>query len=164
MDTKEIKITVPEGYEIDKENSTFECIKFKKKKKLTYEDVCDVLFTNKTAYYTTVSGDIAQTDSIESYHTCDGNNAVSKNQLEQLLAINKLMNVAAYLNENPSDWDNLDTDKWYIYYDHAQHKIAYAIRKWCNAMDVYFDSTEHAYAAVEILGEDVVKCALGVFD
>lgn len=29
METKEIKISVPEGYEIDKENSTFECIKFK---------------------------------------------------------------------------------------------------------------------------------------
>ena len=28
---KEIKITIPEGYEIDKENSTFECIKLKKK-------------------------------------------------------------------------------------------------------------------------------------
>jgi len=26
---KEIKITPPDGYEIDKENSTFECIKFK---------------------------------------------------------------------------------------------------------------------------------------
>lgn len=30
METKEVKISVPEGYEIDKENSTFECIKFKK--------------------------------------------------------------------------------------------------------------------------------------
>lgn len=29
METKEIKINVPDGYEIDKENSTFECIKFK---------------------------------------------------------------------------------------------------------------------------------------
>ena len=28
---KELKIDIPEGYEIDKENSTFECIKFKKK-------------------------------------------------------------------------------------------------------------------------------------
>ena len=27
--TKELKIQVPEGYEIDKESSTFECIKFK---------------------------------------------------------------------------------------------------------------------------------------
>lgn len=30
METKEFKIQVPEGYEIDKENSTFECIKFKR--------------------------------------------------------------------------------------------------------------------------------------
>lgn len=30
METKEVKISVPKGYEIDKENSTFECIKFKK--------------------------------------------------------------------------------------------------------------------------------------
>ena len=27
---KELKINIPKGYEIDKENSTFECIKFKK--------------------------------------------------------------------------------------------------------------------------------------
>lgn len=29
METKELKISVPQGYEIDKENSTFECIRFK---------------------------------------------------------------------------------------------------------------------------------------
>lgn len=29
METKELKIVPPEGYEVDKENSTFECIKFK---------------------------------------------------------------------------------------------------------------------------------------
>ncbi len=33
METKELKIQIPEGYEIDKENSTFEKIVFKKKKK-----------------------------------------------------------------------------------------------------------------------------------
>ena len=37
MDTKELKIQVPEGYEIDKESSTFECIKFKPKKDITYD-------------------------------------------------------------------------------------------------------------------------------
>ena len=37
MKTKELKIQVPEGYEIDKENSTFECIKLKSiKKDITY--------------------------------------------------------------------------------------------------------------------------------
>lgn len=29
---EDLKVNIPEGYEIDKENSTFECIKFKKKK------------------------------------------------------------------------------------------------------------------------------------
>lgn len=29
MKTKELKINIPEGYEIDKENSTFDCIKLK---------------------------------------------------------------------------------------------------------------------------------------
>ena len=39
-DIKELKIEVPQGYEIDKENSSFECIKFKKKEKgiKTWED------------------------------------------------------------------------------------------------------------------------------
>ena len=38
METKEFKINIPKGYEIDKENSTFECIKFKPVKNITYED------------------------------------------------------------------------------------------------------------------------------
>lgn len=43
MEEKEIKINVPNGYEIDKENSTFECIKFKPIKKelpKTWEEYC----------------------------------------------------------------------------------------------------------------------------
>lgn len=45
METKEIKIQVPDGYEIDKENSTFECIKLKPINKfLTYEDVAKKMF------------------------------------------------------------------------------------------------------------------------
>lgn len=42
---KELKIEVPKGYEIDKDNSTFECIKFKKKQKKqeikTWDDLCE---------------------------------------------------------------------------------------------------------------------------
>lgn len=57
MNTEEIKITVPEGYEIDKENSTFECIKFKKKG-LTYKDVAEKLFKNKKTYFLCTLGGI----------------------------------------------------------------------------------------------------------
>lgn len=40
METRELVITIPEGYEIDKENSTFECIKFKKKQVInTWKDI-----------------------------------------------------------------------------------------------------------------------------
>lgn len=40
METNEMVITIPEGYEIDKENSTFECIKFKKIKEInTWKDL-----------------------------------------------------------------------------------------------------------------------------
>lgn len=41
---KELRVEVPEGYEIDKESSTFECIKFKKKKQVdikTWNDLCE---------------------------------------------------------------------------------------------------------------------------
>lgn len=44
MGTKELKIVSPEGYEIDKENSTFEKIVFKKKsdgKPRTWMEYCD---------------------------------------------------------------------------------------------------------------------------
>ena len=44
MDTKEVKIQVPDGYEIDKENSTFECIKFKPiNRYITYGDVRNII-------------------------------------------------------------------------------------------------------------------------
>ena len=51
METKELKIQVPDGYEIDKENSTFELIKFKPiKKYITYKDICKYIF-NWRYYY-----------------------------------------------------------------------------------------------------------------
>ncbi|WP_295723760.1 hypothetical protein [uncultured Leptotrichia sp.] len=42
METKEIKINIPEGYEIDIENSTFECIKFKKKQINIWKDLKNI--------------------------------------------------------------------------------------------------------------------------
>lgn len=42
METKEIKIKVPKGYEIDKENSTFERIVLKPKQVNTWTDIADI--------------------------------------------------------------------------------------------------------------------------
>lgn len=42
---KEVKIAIPQGYEVDKENSTFECIKFKKKQEIkTWEDLISAAY------------------------------------------------------------------------------------------------------------------------
>ena len=51
MKIKELKIQVPKGYEIDKENSTFKCIKFKPiKKDITYQNVGEKIFSNNVFY------------------------------------------------------------------------------------------------------------------
>ena len=97
METKEIKINVPKGYEIDKENSTFECIKFKPiKKELSYKDVTEGLF-DSTGFYITSHGGVLTFDKNDGKD--DKNNATSKKQLERLLALNQLFNIAEYYNK-----------------------------------------------------------------
>lgn len=96
METKEIKIKVPEGYEIDKDNSTFECIKFKSvKKELTYEDIAEKLFDD-TCFFINNNGNISF---IKLGIKTDKNNATNRNQLERLLALNQLLNIAEYYNK-----------------------------------------------------------------
>lgn len=97
METKEIKINVPEGYEIDKENSTFECIKLKPiEKELTYKDVAEELFP-KNLFSVDIHGRIFEISSPGS--KIDINNATNKKQLERLFALNQLLNIAEYYNK-----------------------------------------------------------------
>ena len=97
METKEIKINIPEGYEMDKENSTFECIKFKPiKKELTYEDVAEELFS-KNMFTSDIKGKIFWISS--SGTKLDKNNTTNRKQLERLFALNQLLNIAEYYNK-----------------------------------------------------------------
>ena len=59
---KEIKITAPEGYEIDKENSTFECIKFKEIENKYPTSVKEI---SNRQYYIDSSGDINRTNNFD---------------------------------------------------------------------------------------------------
>lgn len=109
MDTKEVKIQVPEGYEIDKENSTFECIKFKPvKRHITYNDICYILFKDKINFYITTNGNIID-DTLVLDSAIDKNNATNKEQLEKLLALNQLLNIATYYNGRVEEPDGLYT-------------------------------------------------------
>lgn len=98
METKEIKIQAPKGYEIDKENSTFECIRFKSiKKDITYEDMCNSLF--KTGYYINNHGEIIYVRDYVDNAKVDKNNTTNKEQLKRILALNQLLNIAEYYNK-----------------------------------------------------------------
>lgn len=112
METKEFRVKVPEGYEIDAENSTLECIKFKPiKRNITYKYVCEKLFENGF-YYIGDHGDIRDTVkySNETYADdayADRNNARNAKQLKKLLALNQLFNIAEYYNRlhpNKTNW------------------------------------------------------------
>lgn len=97
MERKEVKIQAPEGYEIDKENSTFEYIKFKPiKRYITYEDICNSIL--ETGYYTNNYGEIIRSI-IHAVNLITGkNNATNTKQLERILALNQLLNIAEYYN------------------------------------------------------------------
>ena len=88
---KELKIEVPQGYEIDRQKSTFEKISFKKipENPKTWEEYCS-LMKGKTMYYTncntiTVSG---FSDAHDKF--------VNKRRAEQFIALGKLLQLRDY--------------------------------------------------------------------
>lgn len=157
---KEIKITPPEGYAIDEKNSTFEKIVFKKvEEKLTYEKIANKLFQCEKHYYISSYGNIIETR-IGWY--CP-NAATTEHQLQRLLAINKLMNVAYYLNDGwKPDWNDNEQEKFYIYYSNVSKTIEIDYNCVCNSGEVYFKSRELAGQAIKILGEETIKLVLGI--
>ena len=109
METKELTIQAPEGYEIDKENSTLECIKFKPiKKYITYKDICNTLFTKEWGFFISTSGDIEE-EMFDYYVANEKNNATNRKQLEKILALNQLLNIATYYNSRVKESDYLYT-------------------------------------------------------
>lgn len=88
---KELKIETPQGYEIDRQKSTYEKIIFKKipENPKTWEDYCS-LMKGKTVYYTncnniTVSG---FSDAHDKF--------VNKKRAEQFVALGKLLQLRDY--------------------------------------------------------------------
>lgn len=143
---KEIKIIPPEGFEIDKKNSTFECIKFKPiKKDLTYEDVCKGIFT--VPYYYINKYGIIKNYGLD-HGICCQDCSISENQLKKVLAINQLMNIAKYYNEDwEPDWNDSDSEKFYINYYKGRYEIDSLYTTNCGG--VYFKNMEDAQAVID---------------
>lgn len=151
---KQITITVPDNCELKQDCNTYTIVE--KEKKLTYEDVVKELFGNrKDIYYIGEYGNIFKT---KGKRICDLNNCTSSKQAQKLIAINKLMNVAKYLN---GDWQpnwNDNNNKYHFCFSDKQIKITCVSTIQYN--DIYFKSEELAKQAIEILGEKTIKLAL----
>ena len=118
METKELKIEIPKGYEIDKECSTFERIIFKPIKNITYEDICNVLKPN---YFIGSYGNVYTNNFLGANKITDKNHSTNKRQLEKLLALNQLLNIAEYYNR----LHTTNIEGTTIMYDKSNKKILY---------------------------------------
>ena len=166
MKTQELKIVPPEGYEIDRENSSIDTIRFKPiKKKITYQDVKEKLFPEShSSFYFGKEGAIVQTFNIK-YLSKELLLATSQQQLQQIRALNKLMNVAKHLNGDwEPNWYSSGETKWCLFFDYWKQKITASNWKSSQYGCVHFKSEELAFKAIEILGEEEVKKALGIFE
>ena len=164
--SQSLEFKIPEGYVFDKDNSTEEIIRFKPtEKKITYQDVKEKLFPkSKASYYLGKEGGIMQTFNIK-YLSRELLLATSQQQLQQIRALNKLMNVAKYLNGGwEPDFTSKSEQKWYIDYDYEDSMLGTDYAYTYRHSNVYFKSEELAYQAIEILGEEEVKKALGIFE
>lgn len=150
METKELKIQAPKGYEIDKDNSTFECIRFKRiKKNITYDNVCNILFVNDT-YFISDQGLILKKDKWDSKISLDKNVATNVKQLKKLLALNQLLNIAEYYNKLHSKQENFS-----LYYILFEKEYGYSVRPHYSEIDcldsvvAIFNRKDDAQAVVD---------------
>lgn len=150
---KQITITIPDNCELKQDGNIYTVVE-----KLTYEDIAKELFKDKKAYYIYSSGIIGTAYCIPS----DPINCISEKQAEKLLAINKLMNVAKYLNNGwKPNWNDWREDKWHIYISSENNeKIGIASKIRTQSDGAYFKSEEFAQKAIEILGEEAIKLVL----
>lgn len=145
METKELKIQAPEGYEIDREESTLDCIKFKPIKKIvTYRDVCDNIL-NEQGYYINSWGVIKfNTLGVD---RVNGNNATNEYQLKRILALNQLLNIAEYYNRLHTMIDK----QYVILYDEISqnYTINQVSPRYRFGIEVAFNRAEDAQAVID---------------
>ena len=129
----EFKIQIPEGMEIDRENSTFECIKFKPKE-LTYSDITKHLFYGYPVFVSNIKHE------------------------SKCVTFRKLLEVADYLNSDwKPDWNDRNQYKYFITYNDREEKFYIRCRWDVNEGIVCFSSKENAEKAIKIIGEEELK-------
>lgn len=125
----QLTIDIPEGMEIDLENSDLAkgIVKFKQSD-ITYEKVAEALNLEKNC-----SGIVAHEDNIS-----------------KLGALNRLMNIAKYYNEGwKPDWVSSGQLKYYIYYSHENDKYQIGATTSSNYGSIWFRLRKHIQAVID---------------
>ena len=114
METKEMKIQVPEGYEIDKENSTFEKIVFKKEERKLpkkWEDLYEV-----KGWFVDFHSDVVTSGSMRTGDNVK-NRFPTKEEAEACLALAQLCQLRDRYNDGwKPNWED-GTKKYTIYFN-----------------------------------------------
>ena len=113
MEKKKLKINIPEGYEIDRENSTFEEIVFKKvedplaKLPKTWKEYC-----KRTKGYTSYYGYSINENTYETKFDGFYNEFFTKERVKQYVALGKLLQLRDYWVDS---W-KITSDNIYVIY------------------------------------------------
>lgn len=119
METKELKIQIPDGYEIDKEKSTFEKIVFKKKdtKPRSWEEYCCQQQTNCKEGHciNNVTSEIQEIN--WGLCTCSWKTVLpSKELAEAFLAMMQLMSLRqSWIGDWEPNWEDYDNYKYCVF-------------------------------------------------
>ena len=123
----QLTIDIPEGMEIDLENSDLAkgIVKFKKKD-ITYDDI------------------------LQAYATDFGGIRVPNHCIDKILAISQLMNIAKYYNRdwNPN-WRSLMESKYYIYYSTRSNTYGVTNTSSTKYINIYFRLYKDAKAVID---------------
>lgn len=136
MEEKKLKINIPEGYEIDKEKSTFEEIVFKKiedplaKLPKTLEEYC-----KRTKGYTSYYGDPTEDGTHETKFDGFYNEFFTKKRVKQYVALGKLLQLRDYWVKGYSEFrytvygDRLDGTAICDWRDNINHPLTFPTRE-----------------------------------
>ena len=157
MEEKKLKINIPEGYEIDKEKSTFEEIVFKKvedpfsKLPKTWEE-----YYKLTKGYTSYYGDPRQTDISKTIYDGFYNEFFTKERVKQYVALGKLLQLRDYWVD---DWkiNSSSLANTYLIYNNGVREIVVA-KIYGENFPLIFPTKEMAEKFKECF-EDLIKKA-----
>ena len=125
IENNQLTINIPEGMEIDLENSDLAkgIVKFKKKD-ITYDDI------------------------LQAYATDFGGLRVPNHCIDKIIAISQLMNIAKYYNEDwEPDWNNQDEYKYFIICNRGTYKVDHGWTSICS--NIYFKNKKDAQAVID---------------